>query len=108
MSASGECVTLSGWVAQMSELKIFQVCCDFIVAESAEAAEKFYIAMVGESDPSVKEMDTEEVPREDWASMKIVDVDEPGHPTKTFQEAFDDMLTWKNQEYPKVIASTEI
>jgi len=91
----------------MSELKIFHVATDFIVAHSQQEAEQYYIELVGPDDISVEEMDTEEVPCERWAKMEIVDIDTAGHPVQTFQQAFDDMLTWENQEYPKVIASSE-
>jgi hypothetical protein len=91
-------------------LKIFHVATDFIVATNAEEAKKFYIEMTGETDPGFLEeieSEIEEVPRDRWASMEIVDIDEPGQPKHTFQQAFDDMMTWPNQEYPKVIATSE-
>jgi hypothetical protein len=91
-------------------LKIFHVATDFIVAENIEAAKKFYVEMTGETDADyLAEVDGEaqEVPEADWPNMTIVDVDTKGHPKQTFREAFDDMLTWENQEYPKVIASSE-
>ena len=94
----------------MSNLKIFHVATDFIVALDAESAKKFYLEMIGETDPDfIEEVEgeVEEVPKEEWATMTIVDIDEPGHPTQTFQQAFDDMLTWENQEYPRVLASSE-
>jgi hypothetical protein len=92
----------------MSELKVFQICTDFIVARDEESAKRFYVEMVGEDDCTVQDgLEVSEVPNDKWSTMKIVDMDEPGHPTQTFQEAIDDMLTWDNQEYPKCLASTE-
>jgi hypothetical protein len=97
----------TGEGGSVSELRIFHVATDFIVARTQEEAEKYYIELVGEYDVSVEEMDTEEVPREKWNTMKIVDPDTEGHPEQSFREAFDDMLTWDNQEYPKILASSE-
>jgi hypothetical protein len=92
----------------VSELRVFHVCTDYIAAYYEESAKKFYIEMVGDDDCTVMEgLEVSEVPSTNWPTMKIVDIDEPGHPTHTFQEAIADMLTWDNQEYPKCLASSE-
>jgi len=92
------------------KLKIFHVATDFVVAKDEKSAVEYYLEMVGDDDPAfIEEVkgDVSEVPEEKWPTLTIVDIDEPGHPTQTFREAFDDMLTWKNQEYPKTLATSE-
>jgi len=89
-------------------LKVFHICTEYIVAHDEESAKKFYVEMVGADDCTVQEgLEVDEVPSANWPTMKIVDIDEVGHPTQTFQEAIADMLTWSNQEYPKCLASSE-
>ena len=91
----------------MSELHIYHVATEFLMAHSQKEAEQYYVETVGQDDASTEEMDTEEVPEEKWDSLKIVDIDEVGHPEETFREAFNKCLAMENQEYPKILASTE-
>lgn len=92
---------------QLSEIRVFHIGTDYVAAADEESAKKYYVDMVGEEDAACQELEVDEVPRNQWPTMKIVDIDEPGHPTRTFQESIEEMLTWKDQEYPKTLATTE-
>ena len=92
------------------DLHIFHVATDYIVAEDAESAKKFYLEMIGDNDPAFAEEvdgEVEEVPEVRWDCMTIVDIDEPGHPEQTFRQAFNEVLMRKSQEFPCTITSSE-
>lgn len=88
---------------ELNEVRVFHVDTEFIVAADEDSAVKFYREIGDDLPPE----DVDEVPRDKWPTMKIVDIDEVGHPEHTFQESIEDMLTWSNQEYPKILASSE-
>jgi hypothetical protein len=99
---------MAGSTIKEGDLHIFRVETDFIAASNKGSAVDYYIEMIGEPERREEiESDVEEIPRDEWTVRKVVDIDESGHPEHTFQELVVNILTFKNQEYPTTIASTE-
>ncbi len=66
----------------LKEIKVFQVDTEFIAATDEASAVKYYTEIVGEGDESLQDLEVDEIPREKWPEMKIVDMDEVGHPKR--------------------------
>lgn len=93
----------------MAELHVFQVTnSDWWAAEHADDAVKGYREMVGDdvADEDIADFGLPEMMNDEQLDrMKIVEIDEPGHPTHTFRQALkevEDSGVW-----PAFIATTE-